>query len=94
MVSIFIELPFSTVHIFGIEMSQRIHFLYQILLKMTIFLKNGKKKITFLIKKILGQPAKHNFEFKMLKLLEDRFFFPSFGILCQNLKNKALIQEI
>ena len=29
------------------------------------------QKITFLVKTILGQPTKHNFELKMLKLLEN-----------------------
>ena len=48
------------------------HFWYQILPKMTIFFKeNGKKNNTFLVKKILGQATKHNFELKMLKLLEN-----------------------
>ena len=58
------------VYIFGIEMSQRIHFWYQILLKLTIFWENGKKNY-FFGNKILGQPTKHNFELKMLKLLEN-----------------------
>ena len=55
------------------EMSQRIHFLYQILLKIMIFFrKNGKNH--FLVKKKnynLGGPTKHTFELKMLKLLEN-----------------------
>ena len=52
------------------EMSQRIRFWYQILPKMLFFWENGKK-ITFLVKKILWQANKNNFELKMLKLLEN-----------------------
>ena len=81
---------YINVYIFGMEMSQRIHFWYQILLKMTIwgeihfwyqfllkmtiFGENGKKILLlfFFLKKILGQPTKHNFELKMLKLLENQ----------------------
>ena len=33
-------------------------------------LRKCQKKITCLVKKILGQPTKNNFELKMLKLLE------------------------
>ena len=50
------------------EMSQRIHFWYQILLKMLILLENGKKH--FFGQKFLWQGKKNNFELKMLKLLE------------------------
>ena len=55
------------VYIFGIEMSQRIHFWYQNLLKITIFWENGKK-ITFWLKKS-WTAYKNNFELNMLKLL-------------------------
>ena len=54
------------VYIFGIEISQRIHFWYQILLKSTIF----GEKITFLVKEILGQPKKHKFELKCWNCLK------------------------
>ena len=49
------------------EMSQRIRFWYQILLKMVIFWENGKK-ITFLVKNFCDK-LKKNFELKMLKKL-------------------------
>ena len=52
------------------EMSHRIHFLYQILLKMQIFGENAKK-ITFLIKNFCDKLKNNNFELKMLKLLEN-----------------------
>ena len=39
------------------EVSQKIHFWYQILLKIMIFWQNTKKKNMFLIR-ILGQPTK------------------------------------
>ena len=52
------------------EMSQRIHFWYQILLKMLFFLRKWQK-ITFLVKKSLWQANKNNFELEMLKLLEN-----------------------
>ena len=58
------------VYIFGMEMSHRIHFLYQILPKIMIFFEKIAKN-HFLVKKILGQPTKNNFELKMLKLLEN-----------------------
>ena len=45
------------------EMSQKIHFWYQIWPEMLIFWENGKKK------KKLWQAKKNNFELKMLKLL-------------------------
>ena len=58
------------------EMSQRIHFWYQILLKSTIFLENGKKSLFG--ETILGQATKkqtnkqtNNFELKMRKMLEN-----------------------
>ena len=40
------------VYISGMEMSQRIHFRYQILLKIMIFWENGKKKNHFFGQKI------------------------------------------
>ena len=47
------------VYIFGMEMSKRIHFWYQILPKMMIFLwENGKNHFGL---KILGQPTKKQF---------------------------------
>ena len=45
------------VYIFGMEMSQRIHFLHQMLLKMMIFWENGKK-ISILVKKFLDSLQK------------------------------------
>ena len=51
-------------YVSGIEMSQRIHFWYQILLKMVIFWENGKKKPTFLVKIFLWQANKNSFELK------------------------------
>ena len=43
---------YTKVYIFGMEMSQRIHFWYQILPKITIFEKKAKKSL-FWLKKIL-----------------------------------------
>ena len=40
---------FIKVYIFGMKISQRIYFSYQISLKMLIFGGNGKKKIMFLV---------------------------------------------
>ena len=37
------------VYIFGMEMSQRLHFWYEILLKMVIFWENGKKLLFFFL---------------------------------------------
>ena len=51
------------------EMSQRIHFWYQILPKMLIFWENGRKSLFG--QKILWQAKNDNFELKMLKLLEN-----------------------
>ena len=63
----------TPLNISGMEMSQRIHIWYQILLKITIFWENGKKKQKKekLVKKNLGKPTKYNFELKMLKLHEN-----------------------
>ena len=55
------------VYISGMEMSQRIRFWYQILLKMMIFWENGKK--TLFWSKILWQANKNSFELKMPKFL-------------------------
>ena len=52
------------------EMSQRIHFWYQILLKMLIFWENGKKSL-FLVTNFFDKLKNNNFELKMLKLLEN-----------------------
>ena len=60
---------YAKVYIFGMEMSQRIHFLYQILLKMMIFLKKMCKNHCF-GKKFLGS-LQNNFDLKVLKLLEN-----------------------
>ena len=49
------------VYISGMEMSQRIHFWYQFLLKMLLFLENGKKT-HFLGQKYLWQAKNNNFE--------------------------------
>ena len=57
------------VYIFGMEMSQRIHCDIKFYQKCHFFEKMAKSH--FLVKKILGQPTKHNFELKMLKLLEN-----------------------
>ena len=51
------------------EMSQRTHIWYQILLKMMIFWENGKNH--FFGQKFLWQAKKNNFELKYLKLLEN-----------------------
>ena len=52
------------------EMSQRIHFWYQILQKMLIFRQNGKN--TFLVKNFCDKLKKNNnFELRMLKLPEN-----------------------
>ena len=56
------------VYIFGMEMSQRVHFLYQILLKIRIFRKDGKK-LLFWYKKFLDSLQKNSFELKMLNLI-------------------------
>ena len=53
------------------EMSQRIHFWYQILLKMLIFLRKWQKKNHFLGQKFLWQANKNYFELKMPKFLEN-----------------------
>ena len=45
------------VYIFGMEMSQKIHFWCQILLKMSIFWQNGKKSL-FWFKKFLDSLQK------------------------------------
>ena len=55
------------VYISGMEMSQRIHFWYQILLKIMIFGENGKK--TLYGQKFLWQANKNSFELKMPKFL-------------------------
>ena len=51
------------------KMSQRIHFWYQILLKMLIFWENGKKSLfaQFFCDKL----KEYTFDLKMLKLLEN-----------------------
>ena len=59
------------VYISGMEMSQRIHFWYQILLKMMILWENGKKKPHFFGQKFLWQANKNSFELKMPKFLEN-----------------------
>ena len=59
------------VYISGMEMSQRIHFWYQILLKMMSFWENDKKKNTFFGQKLLWQPNKNSFELKMPKFREN-----------------------
>ena len=51
------------------EMSQRIHFGYQILLKMKIFWENGKNHLFG--QNFLWQPNKNSFELKMPKFLEN-----------------------
>ena len=53
------------------EVSQRIHFWYQILLKMMIFLENGKKTPHFFGRNFLWQANKNRFELNMPKLLEN-----------------------
>ena len=58
------------IYISGMEMSQRIHFWYQILPKIAIFWENGKK-ITFLAKKFCDKLKKNDFELEMLKLLKE-----------------------
>ena len=49
------------------ETCQRIHFLYQILLKMVIFWENDKKLLFWKF----WQPNKNSFELKMPKFLEN-----------------------
>ena len=56
-------------YIFGMQMSQRIHFWYQILLKIKIFWKQKAKNHLLVKKKVLNSLQKKN-ELKMLKLLE------------------------
>ena len=53
---------FMKVYISGIEMSQKIHFWYQILLKMLIFLENGKKKQNYVGKRNCDKLEKIIFE--------------------------------
>ena len=62
-----ITVMYLKVYIFGMEMSQRIHFWLQIFLKMMIFLKNGKNH--FFGQNFLWQANKNSFEFKMPKFL-------------------------
>ena len=57
------------VYISGMEMSQKIHFRYQILLKMIVFEKMAKKH--FFGQKFLWQANKNSFELKMPKFLEN-----------------------
>ena len=57
------------VYISEMEMSQRIHFWYQILLKRWFFEKMAKKH--FFGQKFLWQANKNSFEVKMPKFLED-----------------------
>ena len=59
------------VNIFGMEMSHRIHFWYQILLKLMLFLRKLQKKITFLVKHFCDK-LKRDFQLKILKLLENQ----------------------
>ena len=47
------------VYIFGMEMSQKNPFLISIVTKNDNFLRKWQKNPTFLVKKNLGQPAKH-----------------------------------
>ena len=65
------------VYISGMEMSQRIHFWYQILQKMLIFWENGKKP-HFWQNIFCDKLKKNNFEIKMLKLPEYHVFFENF----------------
>ena len=82
------------------EMSQRIRFWYQILLKMLIFLENGKKSL-FLVKFFLWQAKKNNFELEMLKLLENhllRWFSKNLqifelGNIFENFDHKSFLPE-
>ena len=62
-----ITVMYIKVYISGMEMSQRIHFLYQILLKV---LMRKWQKNTFLVKNSCDK-LKNHFELKMLKLLEN-----------------------
>ena len=52
-----ITVMYIKVYISGVETSHRIHFWYQILPKLLIFLENGKK-ITFFVKKIVTKKKK------------------------------------
>ena len=51
------------------EMSQRVHFWYQILLQMMIFWENGEKRLFGQI--FLWQANKNSFELRMPKFLEN-----------------------
>ena len=51
------------------EMSQRIHFLYQILLKMMFFWENGKKALFW--SEIFVTSYQNSFELKMPKFLDN-----------------------
>ena len=65
-----ITVMYIKVYISGMEMSQRIHFRYQILLKMMIFWENGKQN-TFLVKVFCEKLTKNSVELKMPKFLEN-----------------------
>ena len=62
------------------EMSQRIHFWHQILLKMLIFLRKWQKKPHFFGQKFLWQANKNNFELKMPKSAKNVFFLTKIKI--------------
>ena len=62
-----ITVMYIQVYIFEMEMSQRIHFWYQISLKISIFWQNGKKNPTFLVNFFFVPATKVNFELKTLK---------------------------
>ena len=62
--------PYVKVYISRMEISQRIYFWHQDLLKNYDFLRKWQK-ITFLVKLFFKQPTKCNFELKMLELYEN-----------------------
>ena len=52
-----ITVMYKKVYISGMEMSQKIYFWYEILLKILIYLENGQKN-TFLVKKFCDKETK------------------------------------
>ena len=82
-----LTVTYIKVYNFGKVMSCRIHFCYQISLKMLTFWENRKKKTPFFGSNFLWQANKNSFELKMFKLLEHHdtcleTFFLSCFVFC------------